>query len=53
MDVFTDANKLISLNKSITSSHHNVTPPLIDLHASSGYNSVTMIVGIGQSKTLM
>ena len=33
MDVFTDNNKLISINKSIESSHHNVTPSLIVLHA--------------------
>ena len=52
IDVFTDANKLISINKSIASSHHNVTPSLITLHALSGYNSVTMIFGIGKSKTL-
>ena len=52
IDVFTDANKLISINKSIASSHHNVTPSLIALHALSGYNSVTMVFGIGKSKTL-
>ena len=53
MDVFTDANKLISINKSIASSDHDVTPLLIALHALSGYNSVTTMVGIDQSKTLM
>ena len=52
IDVFTDANKLISINKSIVSSHHNVTPSLITLHALSGYNFVTMMFGIGKSKTL-
>ena len=52
MNAFTDANKLISINKSIAPSHHNVTPSLIALHALSGYNSVTMMFGIGKSKTL-
>ena len=33
MDVFTDANKLMSIDKSAASSHHNVTPSLIALHA--------------------
>ena len=28
MDLFIDANKLISINKSIASSHHNMTPSL-------------------------
>ena len=39
---------LISINKSIASSHHNVIPSLITLHALSGYNSVAMMVGIDQ-----
>ena len=52
MDVFTDANKLISINKSIASSHHNMTLSLIALHALSGYNSVTMMFGTSKSKTL-
>ena len=51
MNVFTDDNKLVSINKSITLSHHNVTPLLIALHAFSGYNSVPMMFGIGKSKT--
>ena len=50
--VFTDVNKLISINNSIVSSHQNVTLSLIDLHALSGYNSVTMMFHIGKSKTL-
>ena len=50
MNIFTDNNKLISINKSITSSYHNVTPSLIALHAFSGYNSVPMMFGIGKSK---
>ena len=53
MDVFTDTNKLKSINKSIASSHHNVTPSLIALHALSGYSSVTMMISMGQSKTPM
>ena len=51
MNVFTDDNKLISINKSIASPHHNVTPSLIALHALSRYNSVPMMFGIGKSKT--
>ena len=51
MNVFTDDNKLISINKSIASSHHNVTPSLIVLHAFTGYNSAPMMFGIGKSKT--
>ena len=50
MVVFTDVNKLISINNSIVSSHENVTLSLIDLHALSGYNSVTMMFHIGKSK---
>ena len=52
MDVFTDANKVMSINKSIASSHHNVTPSLIAVHALSGYNCVTMMFGICKWKTL-
>ena len=52
MDVFTDANKLISINKSVASSHHNMTLSLIALRALSGYNSVTMMFGTSKSKTL-
>ena len=52
MVVFTDVNKLISMNNSIASSHQNVTLSLIDLHALSGCNSVTMMFRIGKSKTL-
>ena len=52
MDVFTDANKLISINKSIASSHHNMTLSLIALHALSGCNFVTMMFGTSKSKTL-
>ena len=52
MDVFTDANKLISINKSTASSHHNVALSMIALHALSAYNSVTMMFGTGKSKTL-
>ena len=48
MNVFTDDNKLQSINKS---SHHNVTPSLITLHALSGYSFVPIICGIGKLKT--
>ena len=51
-NVFTDNNKLIRVNKSITSFYHNVTPSLIALHALSGYNSVPMMFGICKSKIL-
>ena len=51
MNVFTDDNKLISINKSTASPHHNVTPSLIALQALSRYNSVPMMFGIGKSKT--
>ena len=51
-NVFTDNNKLISVNKSITSFYHNVTPSLIALHALSVYNSVPMMFGICKSKNL-
>ena len=50
MNVFTDNNKLTSINKSIALSHHNLTPSLIALHALSGYNSVPMMFAIGKSK---
>ena len=40
------------INKSITSSHQNVTPSLIALLASSSYNSAAMMFGIGKSKIL-
>ena len=52
MDVFTDNNKLISINKSIASSHHNMTPTMIALHALSDYSFVPMMFSIGKSKTL-
>ena len=52
MDVFTDNNKLISINKLIASSHHNMTPTMIALHALSDYNFVPMMFSIGKSKTL-
>ena len=51
MNVFADYNKLISINKSIASSHRNVTPSLIALYASSSYNSAPMIFETGKSKT--
>ena len=52
MDVFTDVNEVMSINKSIASSHHNVIPSLITVHALSDYNSVTMMFGICKWKTL-
>ena len=52
MNVFTGDNKLISINKSIASSHHNLTPSLIALHALSGYSSAPMTFRTGKSKTL-
>ena len=51
-DVFTDNNKLISIKKLIASSHHNMTPTLIALHALSDYNSLPMMFTIGKSKAL-
>ena len=53
MHVVSDNNKITSINKSIASSHHNATPSLIALHASSGYKSVPMMFGIGKSKILL
>ena len=52
MNVFTDNSKLIRINKSIASSHLNLIPSLIALHALTGYNSVFMVFGIGKSKIL-
>ena len=53
MHVVSDNNKITSINKSIASSHHNATPSLIALHASSGYKSVPMMFSIGKSKILL
>ena len=50
ISVFTDDKKLISINKSVGLSHHNVTPTLIALHVLSGYKSVPMMFGTGKSK---
>ena len=52
MDVFTDDNKLKIINRLVTSSHHNVTLSSIALHALSGYNSVSLMIGIAKLKTL-
>ena len=51
INVFTDDKKLISINKSVGLSHHNVIPSLIALHALSGYKYVPMMFGTGKSKT--
>ena len=51
INVFTDDKKLISINKSVGLSHHNVTPSLIALYLLSGCKSVPMIFGTGKSKT--
>ena len=50
MNVFTNDNKLISINKWIAVSHHHVKPSLIALRALSGDNSVSMMFGISKSK---
>ena len=50
MNVFTNDNKLISINKWIAVSHHHVKPSLTALRALSGYNSVSMMFGISKSK---
>ena len=52
MNIFTGDKKLISINKSIASSHHDLTPSLIALHGLSGYSSVPVMFGIGKLKTL-
>ena len=51
INVFTDNKKLISINKLVGLSPHNVTPSLIVLHVFSGYKSVPMMFGTGKSKT--
>ena len=50
MNVLTNDNKLISINKWIAVSHHHVKPSLTALRALSGYNSVSMMFGISKSK---